>query len=90
MPECHSETDFLRLKNGTKTCYMGHRRFLDENHSFRTDKKRFEAPEFRATPSPCSGEDIIKETENLNVVFGKDPSGKKCANKRKKGDPPIL
>ena len=37
-PECHSETSFLRLKNGTKTCYMGHHRFLDENHMFRLDK----------------------------------------------------
>lgn len=89
-PDCHSETCFLRLKNGSKTCYMGHCRFLEESHRFRSDTKRFEDPELRSAPSPRSGKDILKETEHLNVVFGKNPSGKKPSNKRKKGDPPIL
>ena len=88
-PECHVGTCTVRLKNGKKTCYMGHRRFLDADHSLRSDDKIFDGTEFREAPTPRTGKDILRETENLNVVFGKDPSGK-SKSRRKKGDPPTL
>jgi hypothetical protein len=40
--ECHSYTCSLRLKQGTKICYMGHRRFLDPNHPYRFDTDSFD------------------------------------------------
>ena len=45
--DCHSYTCSHRLGNGSKTCYMGHRRFLDENHPFRFDVDKFGSTEFR-------------------------------------------
>lgn len=88
-PECHSETCFLRLKKGSKTCYMGHRRFLDADHRFRSDDKLFDGTEYREAPSPRTAGDIPRETEHLKLhIFGKEPSGK-STNKRKKGDPSI-
>jgi hypothetical protein len=41
-PECHSHTCSLRLNNGSKTCYMGHRRFLHANHHLRYDTHTFD------------------------------------------------
>lgn len=89
--DCHIETGYTRLSKGSKSSYMAHRRFLDADHRFRSDTKSFDGTtEFRLAPSPLSGEDVLRQTEHLNVVFGKDPTGKKPTTKRKRGDPPIL
>jgi len=40
-PDCHSNICSFRLGNGTKTCYMGHRRFLHGEHPFRFDEQKF-------------------------------------------------
>ena len=82
----------LRLGNGKKTCYMGHRRFLHENHPFRFDVNKFSGTtEFRPAPKPLSGEEILECTKDLTNSFGKDPSGKKPTRKRrKKGEPLVI
>ena len=59
-PHCHSYTCSLRLGNGSKTCYMGHRRFLPENHPFRLDVHKFGSTELRTAPTPLSREEILK------------------------------
>ena len=46
-PDCHSYICSFRLGNGTKTCYMGHRRFLHEEHPFRFDYQKFCSTELR-------------------------------------------
>lgn len=90
-PDCHSYTCSLRLGNGTKTCYMGHRRFLPEDHPFRFDANKFGGKtEFRAAPTPLSGEEVLECTKDLNTVFGKDPSGKKPTTKRRKEGEPLV
>ena len=90
-PDCHYYTSSLRLGNGSKNCYMDHRRFLDENHPFRFDVDKFGCTEFRAAPTPLSGEEILECTKHLNPIFGKDPSGKKPTSKRrKKGEPLVI
>ena len=90
-PDCHSYTCSLRLGNGTKTCYMGHRRFLPEDHPFRFDANKFGGKtEFRAAPTPLSGEEVLECTKDLNTVFGKDPFGKKPATKRRKEGEPLV
>ncbi|BAF12989.2 Os03g0714800 [Oryza sativa Japonica Group] len=74
----------IKLLHGMKTCYLGHRRFLPQNHSFRFDEKSFDGTkELRDAPVQPSGHDILKETENLNVVFGK---AEKKKRKRKDDD----
>jgi hypothetical protein len=91
-PKCHSLTCSLYLNKGNKTCFMGHRRFLDENHRFRTaDKDFFDGTvETRTAPVPLTGEEVDALTENMETVFGKDPTGKPPTNKRKRGDPPQI
>ena len=91
-PDCHFFTDSIRLGSGSKTCYMGHRRFLHENHPFRFDADKFGGKtEFRPAPKPLSGEEILECTKDLSTSFGKDPSGKKPARKkRKEGEPLVI
>uniref|UniRef100_I1PJB6 Transposase Tnp1/En/Spm-like domain-containing protein n=1 Tax=Oryza glaberrima TaxID=4538 RepID=I1PJB6_ORYGL len=88
--ECHQFTRSLRLKKGSKTCYMGHRRFLHANHPFRFDADSFDGVvELESSPVPLSGKEILKQTEGMQTSFGKDPSGKKVTKKRKckEGEP---
>ena len=40
-PICHYETSSMYLKHSRKVCYMNHRKFLDPNHKWRSDKRRF-------------------------------------------------
>ncbi|XP_039805278.1 uncharacterized protein LOC120669560 isoform X2 [Panicum virgatum] len=74
-------TSSIQLGNGSKTCYMGHRRFLHEGHQFRFDADKFGSTEFRPAPIPLTGEEILDCTKDLCTVFGKDPSRKKPASK---------
>jgi hypothetical protein len=90
-PDCHSETCSFTLGNGSKTCYMDHRRFLNENHPFRFDADKFGGKtEFRPAPIPLTGQQILDHTKDLNTVFGKDPSGKKQKSKRRKEGEPLV
>ena len=90
-PECHSQLCSLRLKNGSKTCYMGHRRFLRADHPLRYDTRTFGDIERGTAPVPLSGRQILELTENMQTKFGKDPITKKPrTKKRKKGDPLII
>jgi len=89
-PDCHSYTCSIQLGNGSKTCYMGHRRFLHEDHPFRFDADKFGSTEFRPAPTPLSGDEILDCTKELNTIFGKDPSGKKSASKRRKEGEPLV
>jgi hypothetical protein len=50
---CHSLIFFsLRPRNGSKSCYMGHRRFFHPDHTFRSDVDSFGKSELRPTPTP--------------------------------------
>ncbi|KAM0851800.1 hypothetical protein ACQ4PT_052189 [Festuca glaucescens] len=91
-PKCHSLTCSLRLNKGMKTCYMGHRRFLDENHPFRTTQTEFfdGEVESRTAPVPLTGDEVDALTKNMETVFGKHPSKKPTTKKRKPEDPPII
>ncbi|XP_035819832.1 uncharacterized protein [Zea mays] len=90
-PDCNYHTCSLRLSNGSKNCYMDHRRFLLDDHPFRFDIDRFGKTEFRPAPTPLSGEQILECTKDLNQTFGKDPSRKKPTNKRRrKGEPLVI
>jgi hypothetical protein len=64
---------------------------LDENHPFRFDVDKFGSTEFRQAPTPLSGEEVLECTKDIVTVFGKDPSGKKPARKkRKEGEPYVI
>jgi hypothetical protein len=80
----------LRLGNGSKSCYMGHRRFLHPNHPFRSDVDSFGESELRPAPTPLSGEEILDCTKNLKTIYGKKPSGKPIRNQKRKDGKPLV
>ena len=70
--------DICSLGLRSKICYMGHRRFLPSNHSWRKSKKFNGKTEHGVAPIELSGDDILLQLEILNdVKFGKHPSSKK-------------
>ncbi|XP_077224998.1 uncharacterized protein LOC143858225 [Tasmannia lanceolata] len=88
-PSCSKDTCSLRLKHGRKFCYMGHRRFLEENHKFRFEKFAFDGTvEKRSAPIPLSGTQVFYQLQSINTTFGKkkdiDPK-KKSTHRKKSG-----
>jgi len=81
-PNCHKDTCSERLCHEKKWCYMGHRRFLETDHKWRTNRTSFnKRPERRPPPISLSGHDVCEEFSNCENDFGKDVKGK-----RKRGD----
>ena len=75
-PTCNK--DICSLGFRSKICYMGHRRILASNHSWRRSKKFNGKTEHGVAPTELSGDDILLQLGNLNdVKFGKHPSSKK-------------
>ena len=88
-PCCAQDTDSRRLKYGRKSVYLGHRRFLPQDHRFRRDKRNFDShEEHRPQPKPLSGLDILEQLQGVKFPsFGKgkvDNSGKKRPPRRLK------
>lgn len=71
-PVCMKETSSIRLKNGRKTIYLGHRRFLPKNHRYRKQKKAFDGnTEERTAPRILTGDDVFEMVKDVKVVLGK-------------------
>ncbi|XP_028804063.1 uncharacterized protein LOC114759139 [Neltuma alba] len=63
-PCCHKDTHCISLRS--KLSYMGHRRFLPQNHPWRKDAKSFDGKEeLRAPPIPLTGDDALMQLEQL-------------------------
>ncbi|KAF5446876.1 hypothetical protein F2P56_032472 [Juglans regia] len=59
-PCCNENTDSHWLKYGRKHCYMGHRRFLPQNHIWRKKKLLFNGNEDHCIPPRLlGGADIL-------------------------------
>ncbi|CAL2228983.1 unnamed protein product [Prunus armeniaca] len=76
-PYCESDTSHRRLSHGSKTCYLGHIRFLLSDHVWRNQRSQFDnTREIRLAPKRPSGDDVINELSELReITHGKD--GKK-------------
>ncbi|WMV23690.1 hypothetical protein MTR67_017075 [Solanum verrucosum] len=87
-PCCNKETISIRLNNGQKQCYMGHRRFLPLNHKWRKDKKSFDGTtEWRLPPNTLSGDDILDQVADLDgLPLTNDPKKKIKVSHEKRGD----
>ena len=69
-PVCNLDTSSRRLPNGRKTCYLGHRRFLPINHSWRKNAKAFDGTtEKRTAPKHLSGDDILQQYAQFSQVY---------------------
>ncbi|XP_020106666.1 uncharacterized protein LOC109722900 [Ananas comosus] len=72
-PCCLNSTDSRWLKNGGKFCYMGYRRWLEQNHPFRFQKDDFDGSiELRTAPNSPSGSDILRQLEGINHNYNFD------------------
>jgi hypothetical protein len=66
-PYCHKETKYLWLKFGSKHCYMGHRRFLPQNHRWCRSKGSFNnMTEMRAALVPLIGDQVLHQFESFD------------------------
>ena len=84
-PICEDDTNFVQLKYGRKTVYLGHRRFLDRHHPYRRLRKRFNGfPEHASAPIPLTGEEVYRLVARVTVEFGKGKKKKKWTNIWKK------
>ena len=71
-PSCARDTHSMWLENGRKFCYMGHRRWLPENHPFRFDDVGFDGNvELGLAPKPCTGSDILIQLQGSRFSYGK-------------------
>jgi Transposase family tnp2 len=62
----------IRLKNCGKNVYLGHRRFLNQNHPYRRKKKAFYGKvELEKAPISLSGKLIYSIVKNINIQLGK-------------------
>jgi len=66
---CLNNTCSSYLKGSQKTCFMGHRHFLDPSHPYRKEKSKFNNEiELEKAPPIRSGDDIEKEVKLLSKM----------------------
>ena len=63
-PVCNEHTKSQRLRN--KICYMGHRRYLDGEHSWRKSKQYDGKPEYGSPPNFFTGNDILHQLQDVH------------------------
>ncbi|XP_039138748.1 uncharacterized protein LOC120276078 [Dioscorea cayenensis subsp. rotundata] len=71
-PCCAAETSSQWLTNGQKFCYMAHRRWLEHNHPYISQKHLFDGNvEMRRAPSVTTGYDILLMLKEMQFSYGK-------------------
>ena len=77
---CFGETDSIHL--GNKNVYLGHRRFLSQQHPVRKrGGKHFRGEaDNRTKPTRPTGDVIYDMVKDLKVIFGKGPGGQSVPN----------
>ena len=72
-PVCNEDTSSVGIRS--KICYMGHRRFLPLDHSWRRSKQYDGKPEHRPPPKVFSSNDILQQLCALKEMKpGKHPN----------------
>ncbi|KAI9185855.1 hypothetical protein LWI28_011309 [Acer negundo] len=62
-PYCAKKTDHFSLGNGSKICYMGHHRFLPEDHVWQNQMSQFNCKkEMGDAPKRPAGDEVLKNT----------------------------
>ncbi|CAA7015122.1 unnamed protein product [Microthlaspi erraticum] len=68
-PSCNYDAAEFRLQHGKKNCFMGHRRFLPEDHIYRFDREHFDGKEeFRNPPVTPTGSVILQQQESVETT----------------------
>ncbi|GMJ10413.1 hypothetical protein HRI_004710500 [Hibiscus trionum] len=69
---CVAQTCSKWLYHRKKFSYMGHHRWLDENHRFRYQKNMFDGTEeFKKAPDQTIGSDILSMLKHIKFTYGK-------------------
>ncbi|XP_037425664.1 uncharacterized protein LOC119291055 [Triticum dicoccoides] len=85
-PSCGPFTRSYWLKKSKKFCYMGHRRWLPQNHVFRRRKKEFDnTEEMELAPITMSGSSALRMLQGRVFVLGKKVIVAKKGKGKKKG-----
>ncbi|KAI5323756.1 hypothetical protein L3X38_032828 [Prunus dulcis] len=75
-PICSDDTPSHRLKNGHKICYIGHRKWLPINHSYRRQRATFNGkPEYGTPPEPLNREEVLHIVEDINYIWSSKNRG---------------
>jgi len=75
-PSCNNDSNSCHLPFSRKWCFMGHRHFLESRYRFRLNRVQFDGnTKLRNPPIFLSGTEILKQVENIDVIFGK---GERC------------
>lgn len=83
-PICAERTSSVRLKYSGKNVYQSHRKFLPRKHKFRLDKKAFHGQqELGTAPKPYDGEEVLRQVEGIQNVWGKTTKSKPVYWKKK-------
>lgn len=84
-PSCNFDFIRCRLPHSQKSCFMGHRRFLDRKHKFRFNRVRFNGEQdLRDPPKTPTGYQIFEQVRNIKVTFGGKPKKKGDAKGKRK------
>ncbi|GKA97197.1 ribonuclease H-like domain-containing protein [Tanacetum coccineum] len=68
-PVCAFDKTSKWLNHGRKWCYMGHRRWIEPNHSSRKDTRSFDGhQELRQPPILASGDDILDQLKGVDFL----------------------
>ncbi|KAG8482791.1 hypothetical protein CXB51_024455 [Gossypium anomalum] len=71
-PCCAAQKCSRWLYNGKKFCYMGHRRWLDENYRYRFQKALFDGTEeLKKAPEQTIGSEILFMLKDMDFSYGK-------------------
>ncbi|XP_060970192.1 uncharacterized protein LOC133037268 [Cannabis sativa] len=82
-PVCLGDTRYRRITY--KQCFMGHRCYLNINHSWRKSKEYDGSTELRGPPRDFTGDDILRQLDEVPIrTSGKAPSN--SSRKRKRGE----
>jgi hypothetical protein len=82
-PYCHKDTEYLWLKFGLKHCYMGHLRFLPQNHRWHKCKGSFNnMTEMRKAPVALTGPQALQQYSSFEQPKFRTAS-KKGSNEKK-------
>nr|XP_004492197.1 uncharacterized protein LOC101504131 [Cicer arietinum] len=72
-PICEEGTCYQQLKHGRKIVYVGHRKFLKSNHSYRKLRKAFNGhQEYEISQKALTGEQVYQRVKDINVIFRKN------------------
>ncbi|XP_074297804.1 uncharacterized protein LOC141628581 [Silene latifolia] len=88
-PLCGEDVDSSYLRFSRKQAFLGYRRFLEEDHSYRKLQKAFNGkPDNRPCPKLLTGHDVYQRVKDIKITYGK--KGSKLASRGYKKMSPLF